>query len=776
MEPILLRNGEQSVKFVDMGKGYRPEWFRQGERPMLRFKDHEWLNVGGVRVTEGAVVSQTATAAEFAGQVQFGGETVAWTCRVSVPADGGSGFTVATRFVPLDEPVEVLEGLTTFELPYEYDATESAQTVICQQPVFKFEGGKEISGAGYVLPLWYYGRMGRAHLTYPSASPMLAHRVSTAGGTNTRCTMILGNWNVCSSKDLFLQPTRNLSERPDDALFSDPHLQAKSGLRGTKFLVGAVNWNNSLNKDPNILVEAGEGLSQEVTVDFNGELPGGTWDAWLAGGWERICNTHFPPTGKVPAFEVAKSQGASWTAAATWLADQIQKPEGYPGFFNPQKGPIIYAPGTRPRWDDGVLEFSGQWTGPLALLGLAWGDSGILHAADRMEELFSRDNSHKPDNIWTIGPTPFYVSVMRKANLVGIADATMDKVKDYITRRAQFVLNPPAGARRGDAGILAWDATANLLAADLFDKAGRESAAKELLARINAKLDGEFWRFNCAAEGDAVGGGQARPFGHAIAMTANVLAWRRFGQAEYLQAAQRFGNLLLGMHCITYNESQSHDLDTRGWCQGSTGGRDQWAQLPPWETGHSMHQLAQLIQAGKGRRGFYDVLWLFARTGLAQFPKARTMKRVYRPDWSVTYRPMAELASEREFYLRLPYLAYENPWDQTMLAGYQGVEPIVFALYLGGGLVAADDDRVQAIVPQAATFDKALLQQFDVELWNPTDKPITTTLTANCAVRRKAAWTYSGAITGQATPQSPRTAAVTVPPRQPVTVRFTLGG
>src|SRR5690242_2823249 len=45
MKPIILRNGEQSATFVPHRGGYRPEWFRDGSRVMLRFKDHTWLNI-----------------------------------------------------------------------------------------------------------------------------------------------------------------------------------------------------------------------------------------------------------------------------------------------------------------------------------------------------------------------------------------------------------------------------------------------------------------------------------------------------------------------------------------------------------------------------------------------------------------------------------------------------------------------------------------------------------------------------------------------------------
>lgn len=767
-----LRNGTQTATFAPAGGGYRPEWMREAGRPMLRFKDHEWLNVGGVRVVEGALRGRADSHLDFGGTVDFGGAAVDWSVRVARPADGGPGFTVTTALVPRHEPVEVLEALTAFELPYEYDGGEESMVVMCQQPVYRSKAGKEISGAGWVHPFWYYGHAGRAHLTYPSASPMMIHRVAAADGSNERCTMLLGHWDVCSIKDMFAQPTRKVREG-EEMPFADPRLNVAPGRQGMKYLIGAVNWNNSLYKDPNVLVEPRTGLHQKVTVDFAPSLPGGRWDAWIASGWERLARAHFPKDGKVPAFDVARSRGASWVGAARWLGEQFQKEQGYPGLFSPERGVHVYAPGTRPKWDNGVALFAGQWTGPLAYLGTVWDDAGLLAAADRLEACFLRDQgSHRAEHIWTVGPTPMYAAVMRKARLVGVRPETLGTIEDYVKRRAEYVLNPPPQARRGDPGILAWDAFSNLLAADLFDRAGREAAARELLARVNAKLDAEFWTFNCAAEGDLVGAGQSRPFGHAIAATANVIAWRRFGEAAYLDAAQRFANLLLGMHYITFNESPAPDLDTRGWAHGSTGGRDQWAQIPPWETGYSLQQLGQLMLAGKGRPGFYDVLWLHAHTGLAQFPAARVVKRLYRPDMSITYRPIDELPTERAFYLRLPYMAYENPWDQTMLAGYQGVEPIILSLFLGGGLVEAEDDRVGVFVPEAAAFVPDVARTFTAHLWNPTDRPVETRLRVRLAEIRRRVVAYSGALSGEAWPDEPMTDPLTVPPREAVRVAF----
>jgi hypothetical protein len=365
-----------------------------------------------------------------------------------------------------------------------------------------------------------------------------------------------------------------------------------------------------------------------------------------------------------------------------------------------------------------------------------------------------------------------FSAVMRKAHTVGVSAAALEKVRDYVCRRTEIVLNPPPDSRRGDPGILAWDSFANLLAADLFDRRNREAAARELLARVNARLDGEFWSFNCAAEGDLVGAGQGRPFGHGIAMAANLMAWRRFGDDAYLRAGKRFGNLLLGMHYIAWNESPSPDLDTRGWCHGSTGGRDQTAQLPPWETSHALQQFAHLMHAGEARDGIFDACWLFAHTGLAMFPAARTMKRLYTPQMGITYRPIESVASERAFYLSLPYLAYENPWDQTMLAGYQGVEPIILSLFLGGGLVRAEDDRVAAFVPAAPLYDKAVARRFTAVLWNPTAQPVETRLYATLAVRRRKALKYAGPARGTVTAKEPWTRPLAVPSRKAVEVTF----
>jgi len=772
MRPIVLRNGSQSVTFVPVEGGYRPEWFRLDRRVMLRFKDHEFLNVSGLRVTTGSCRDHSDTHAEFGGCVRLGSQDVDWTVRVSVPGDGQGGFVVNTFFAPRHEPIEIIEGLSTFETPYEYDVDWHIQTFLAQQPVYWFQGGKELCGAGFMTPLWYYGRTGRAHLTYPCASPLAISHVSAADGSNARFTMVLGNWNQCGMKDMFIQPTRDwLAD--EKAVFADDTLAEGAGRHGMKFLIGACNWNNSMHKDPNVLVEPA-GLRQEVIVHFLNELPEGI-DGFLIEGWQRICRLHFPVDGVVPAYEVAKSRGASWVGAADWICEQFQKPEGMPGFYNPQEGTVVYSPFTRPRWDNGVKFFAGQFLGPLAMAAHVWKDRAILESIPHMEELFASDKQqgHSAEAIWTIGPTPMYVSVLRKAGLLGLSPACLEHVENYVRRHSEILVEEPDKFPKVDEGQKAWDALMNLLAVDILDRQRSESNARALLERVNAALDGKWWTFNCSVVGNLVGAGNARPFGHSVAASANLQAYRHFGDEKYLAAARRFADIYVSMHVMTFNESPTADMDTRGWCQGSTGGRDQIAQMPPWETGHSLQHLAPFLIEGVARDAYYDALWLHAHTGLAAYPKARTLKRVYRPDMSVTYRPVDEMSTERDFYLSLPYLAYENPWDQTMLAGYQGVEGILLSLFLGGGMVACEDDRVAALVPEAAWYVQEIDKKFTAHLWNPLDRPVMTRLFARVAQRQGRPFTMSGGTSGKVSRENPWSDSVTVPPRQVMKVVFT---
>lgn len=773
---ITLHNGSSTITFHQTGEYYRPEWIRDGVMPVLRFKDHEWLNIGPLRITEGKLLQQSAHHLCFGGTVAYAGTTVTWSVQVLLPADGLEGFTIRTSLLPA-EPIELLDALSCFETPYDYSGKEERMIVIAQQPVYLSKGDQEISGAGFTQPIWYYGRPGKAHLTYQSSTPMMTARLAEEDGSNLRHIMIIGNWQVCSVKDLIAQPTRYLHNNTTDIPFPDPQLELAKGKRGYKFLVGAVNWTASLHKDPNVLVDIANGLRQELTIIAKNNMPADHWDGWLADGWERLCRTHFPHDGIVPAYQSVAERNISWRTAAEWLSSGVAKPAGYVGLYEPGKGLIGYSASTRPRTGDTPQYwriFCGQWAGPIAYLGHVWDDEQLLKAADSLENdaLYEIKPLIHAEAINTISYTPHYLGLIRKGKINSLTDYSKEVIAQYLPRHSQVLLDPPAGAKRGDAGLIAWDALANIAAADIFPSEEYEQTARELLSRVNDKLDAAFWTFNCAVEDDLVGAGQSRPFGHGIAASANLLAWRRFGDDKYLQAAKRFANLTLAMHFIVHNESPSFDLDTRGWAHGSTGGRDQIAQLPPWETAYALQQFAPLLCEGQGRSGIYDVLWLHSHTGLAQFPIARVLKRIYNPDMSITYRPMDELATERAFYKNLPYLSYENPWDQTMLAAYQGAEPLLLSLYYGDGLVHAEDSRILTLIPEAADYSPNLTDSFIVHCWNPTSQPISTRLHAVIAEKRKENYRMEGNNSANLTAAQPTSEQITIPPREVYKIRF----
>ena len=167
--------------------------------------------------------------------------------------------------------------------------------------------------------------------------------------------------------------------------------------------------------------------------------------------------------------------------------------------------------------------------------------------------------------------------------------------------------------------------------------------------------------------------------------------------------------------------------------------------------------MAALTGADEMPAPFYDVLWYIARTGLAQFPAARAFKRVLDESMNVRYVPREQIASERDFYDPLPYLAYENPHDQTLLASYQGSDCILGEFVYGGGLAAAGDERLGVLVPAAATMDLHALDERTVHVWNPTREAVESSVIVT--------WPDG------ATEERP----VTAPPREVVRIEFRKG-
>jgi len=278
--------------------------------------------------------------------------------------------------------------------------------------------------------------------------------------------------------------------------------------------------------------------------------------------------------------------------------------------------------------------------------------------------------------------------------------------------------------RSTDYGCQAIKAEGFLLAAGAYNEKDFEVQALVLLHGIMGTLDRNFWEFNCGSKGSMLHGNQLRPFGHGHASLSNTLAWLRTGKPEHLAAARRFARFMVGICYATTNGSNDPDFDWRGWANGSITGMDQLATCPPWETMQGLMSMAVLLDACQAENGLYDALWWISRTGLGAYPAARRFKRALSTAYQERFVPRAALASERDFYDGLPYLAYENPIDQTMLASYQGTDALLAELVFGGGLARATDPRLGVFVPEAYTMNPELQTRRTVHVWNPTPQAI----------------------------------------------------
>jgi hypothetical protein len=709
---IEISNGDKRAVFAKTVDGWVPDWFYQGDRPMLRFKDHEWLSIGHVHPTHAVEAKRVRGGAVFGGQCEYGGVRVGWTVRVTADALGG-GFVVETTFVAA-EAIELLEAYTAFETPYEYDGAEHATTVIGMNPVAHWRGGEQVTPPIWKHPAWVYSRPQAVRITGPCNAPYLCQALTMPDGSGARYTTVVGDWTVCRVRDLYVTPTRTT-----DVQSADWGEMTRSAQRGYKFIVGALNWSSAMAKDPNVLFKGNVKHRQRVVVDFDGAVPGGSLDAMLLAAWERAAAADIPEGGRVEALDLAKRRGVTWAAAADWLRG-VFAGRGAEGLFRPAEGLVTYAPGTRPKFDK---EYSWywwpQWAGHLHYRALLLNDRELATACDRHDAAFAA----RAGEFYYHGPT-IAVSISALPSLWwmhggGGAGPLAEAFRGIMAKALEGSRAENGRPRRMDFGYQAVAAEGFLLAERIFGDPAYAEQAAVLLAEIDAQLDGHFWEFNVAERANTMHGGQIRPLGHGHASLANYMMWRATGREEYRAAARRFARLLVAIQYASHNGSADPEFDWRGWANGTNAGRDQYAEFPPWETSNSLLAVAAMLEDQDLEAGIHQAVWYFARTGLAQFPAARTLKRILDESMHVHYVPRDEIGSERGYYDTLPYLAYENPHDQTLLASYQGTDGLLGELVFGGRLAWAADERLSVLVPRAARMDARELQERLVCVWNP---------------------------------------------------------
>lgn len=718
MDAIEVANGARRAVFRRTGAGWTPEWFYEGQRPMLRFKDHEWLSIGHVRPTAASRAELLPDGAAFSGVASYGRTPVAW--RVSVLADPeGNGFLVECGFTP-DASIELLEAYSTFETPYEYDGAETVTTVIGMNPVSRWAGSQRLTPPIWENPAWVYSRPQAVRITGPCHAPFLCQSLAAARGVADRHVTIAADWRVCRIRDIYATPTRNTPMDPASAWGS------VTSARGYKYIVGALNWSSAFAKDPNVLFTGGEEHRQRLVVDFAGEMPGGSLDAMLYRAWERAARFDLPADGRVEAFDRATARGVSWRSAVAWLRDVFCSDTPSEELYRPGQGICTYATGTRPKAGGDYSYFWWpQWAGPLHYRALLTRDAELEAACLRNDERLAHWVGENKSRYfgWINSTVPLLPSVWWVAG-GGRGSILHEALRPILDAMAEKSAAENGRPREMDYGAQATIAEALLLGSQAYGVAAMREQAMALLREMAERLDGRFWEFNVGRAGSLMHGGQIRSLGHGHAILANLLAHRMTGEARFLADARRFARYLLAINYACHNGSADPDFDLRGWCNGSNAGRDQIAECPPWETQNGLLCIAALMGEAEIESGFYDALWYIARTGLAQFPAARTLKRVLDEAMRPHYVPREKIASERDFYDTLPYLAYENPHDQTLLASYQGSDCLLGEFVYGGGLARVGDDRLGTIVPRAATMDTAAANQRHVHVWNPTPEAI----------------------------------------------------
>ena len=723
---VLSRCGGKRAVFVRKEDGWTPEWFYEGSRQMLRFKDHQWLTFSHVQEASAWKAEVLPDGgARFEGVTFYGTTEVPWTISVQ-PDPVGDGFVVDVTFTPA-RSIELVEAYATFETPYDYDGQEDVTTVIGMNPVTKWHGPEQISPPIWKMAGWLYTRPQAARITGPCDAPYVCQTLipapggaaEAAGNTQPRHVSVVGDWTVCRNRDVFAHPTRDTE--------IDPPTAFRSGgkTKGFKYIVGAVNWCSGWAKDPNVFFAGGEPHRQRLAIDFGTAVPGGSKDGFYLRAWERAAAFSFPADGRVPVQELTDKNGVTWQTAMRSM-HEVLGGKGSRFLFDPQGGLGNYALGSRPKaWENYGWGGWPRWSGGVHYRALMKNDDNL---ATRCEDYDARCAEQIQSN--TSGEIhPGMLSgawwVRRQKGKGPLAEALLPTAENsYRTSTAEN-----GGERPMDPGYQCALAQGLLLAAEAYDRPEFRDQAILLLGEINPRLDDDFWNFNCGAAKSLIHGGQVRSVGHGHAITANLLACEATGDAAYLTAAHRFGRYLLSMCYASHNSSRAEDFDWRGWCNGSNGGRDQIAEFPPWETTCGLLNIAALMDKVDVEPGFHDVLWYFARTGLAQFPAARTIKRVLDENYHPLYIPRDEIASEKDFYDESAYLAYENPHDQTLQVSYQGADCLLAELVLGGGLATADDGRLGVTVPAAALQNLDVATAREVVVWNPLAETIDATVT-----------------------------------------------
>lgn len=722
-ERLILGSGSLKAEFVCDENGWTPGWFYEEEgKPLLRFKDHEWLSLGRVvTVTHAEKVEKGEGRAVFSGKTEILGCPVRWQVTVEA-APGADGFFRVHSQIDPDELIELVEAFTFFETPYDYDGSEQSTVLLGANPATVWDGDKPLTPPKWNNPEWVYQREEAARMTYPAHLPTIFHRLRAQDGSE-RYVSLAANFDVCPFKEIFVTPTRTVRDNTND--YWD---FKRDKLRGYKYTAGALNWSGSYVKDPNVGIAKG-GMAQEVLVSASSACPGDGIDAAMMRLWE-VSYAQHNDGERLPVGLLYEENGASWQKAADWLEKSLAVP-GTTKMVDEETGCIDYVVGTRPL-SNYCYGKGWRFYFQKHALALIRYRARVLHnkeldaRLDKLEEKlmglgykpfeWPQGDTGKPANLmqscgyiaaWAVAPdTALGRAASPEASGIDISKIIREVLDDEDHTHGIYVktLEP----------------LKEFLTAETLDKGWSEA-----LAKIDNGLQEWLWDFPYFKRSQIwISGGQASPAMFSAAAGLFGRAYQVSGEEKYARAYARAVNLQIGWCYHTFNDSPAEDLDYRGMAHAALAGRDQLADLPPMENTGLLHSLSHLDHIPEKfiSRGWLDCVWLMSQTGLCQSPAARTTKRLFGPGLHPQIHPLKEVATERYYVEHYPWMGYENPVDQTLIATYMSLAPPVADLVYGGRLASAGPE-VLTLVPRAGRRDTAEYTERKVLVYNPKNRP-----------------------------------------------------
>ncbi|KPL10803.1 hypothetical protein AMJ85_05235 [candidate division BRC1 bacterium SM23_51] len=462
--------GELRAQFELRDDIWVPGWMWQGDRRMLRFKNHEWLSLGHVRPKAGdwEVTEDFSerVSVRFWGQDSYFGVPVEWSVIVAAEALW-PGFTITTEIIPA-QTIELVECFTRFETPNCYDGHEEMLCMIGQNPVTYWRGGQLVSPAPLEPTLWRVAGDQIAQSLTPSRTPICCLRVGPDEDGGECHVTLLGHWDTCCIRNICVVPTR----------FVD-------GKRGYEILMGVLDWRCASGTEPNVFFDGGECYRQRVSVAFSSEMPGGTLDRWFFGAFERSLRHFFPKDADVETDRRARAKKSSLADANAWLLKTMCG-EGVPGLYSPERGIVTYTEGSCPTAGQFSLAQLAPWLGALGYQAYVTRRDDLQETCKRLVGRVAEAVDRPQPMQWTVGPT-FCAILPLLRYLTCFPNDTLHGTIRRAMGRMLEAFPPEAGEIPDvDFGSEAFHAESYLLAGQLAGDERLLRAGQVCLERINA--------------------------------------------------------------------------------------------------------------------------------------------------------------------------------------------------------------------------------------------------------------------------------------------------